>query len=513
MTFKKLLPKAGAILIIIVALASCQEDLSTIGSEILGTETPNGILDDSQTVIAYSKKLTPVQTNRLPAYQLGVYNDPVYGKSNISLLSQLKLEKNEPKFGENPEVDSVFVYIPFFNTSTVVDSVTTYKLDSIYGSSPINITISESNYFLRDLDPDSGFEEFQPYYSNQGPLFKGYLGEELATVEGFVPTNAGFILREGEKDEEKLEPGLRIALPTSYFKEKIIDKEGAQVLRNNNNFKNYLRGLYFQVSSPTDKGSLFIFDHLKAYVAIHYSFDNEEDDKVRDHKTFKLNFGDVTVNTFDNEPLPLDIQYALDNPDTIVGDNNLYLRGGDGIISVVELFGVDNDENGVADDLELLRAKKWLINEANLILYVNQDLMAGGNEPERIMIYDLKNSNVLADYMTDPTSSLPPLEALTHHFGRLERDSDGKGKYYKLKITDHISNLINKDSTNVPLGIVVSHNVLNRTTQKLEIPMTPSIEAVPSSAVVSHQGTILHGNLSPNSEKRLKLQIYYTKPE
>src|SRR5690606_36389037 len=109
-----------------------------------------------------------------------------------------------------------------------------------------------------------------------------------------------------------------------------------------------------------------------------------------------------------------------------------------------------------------------------------------GNEPERIMIYDLKNRNVLADYMTDPTSSLPPLEALTHHFGRLERGSDGKCKYYKLKITDHISNLINKDSTNVPLGIVVSHNVLNRTTQKLEIPMTPSFEAVPPSAVVSH---------------------------
>ncbi|MCB0464526.1 MAG: DUF4270 family protein, partial [Aequorivita sp.] len=71
------------------------------------------------------------------------------------------------------------------------------------------------------------------------------------------------------------------------------------------------------------------------------------------------------------------------------GEENLYLRGGDGIISVVELFGKDNDNNGVADELQVLRDKKWIINEANLIFYVNQDLMVGdGTEPERIMIYD-----------------------------------------------------------------------------------------------------------------------------
>ena len=514
MTFKKLLPRASAILIIIVAIASCQEDFGTIGSEILGTETPNGILDDSQTIIAYSQKLKPVQTNRLPVYQLGVYNDPVYGKSSVSMLSQLKLELNDPKFGDNAEVDSVFAYIPFYNTSTLEDSVTTYKLDSIFGTSPINITISESNYFLRDLDPDSGFEKNQPYYSNQGPLFAGYLGEELARVEDFIPSPQGFVLRKGEDDEEKLEPALRVALPISYFQQKIVDKEGSQELRNNNNFKNYLRGLYIQVNSLTNDGNLFIFDPSKAYVAIHYSFDKSDEPEVRSHKTFKLNFGNINVNTFDNEPLPQYIQSDLDNPNTDTGNNNLYLRGGEGIISVVELFGVDSDNNGVADELELLRAKKWLINEANLIFYVNQDLMVGGNnEPERIMIYDLKNSNVLADYLMDTTNGLPPLDAYTSHFGRLERGSDGNGKYYKLKITNHISNLINKDSTNVPLGIVVSNNVTNRTTQRLFEPMDPSIKEVPSSHVISHQGTIFYGNSSANSEKRLKLQIYYTKPE
>lgn len=513
MKIKNLLPVAGAIFFLIIAFSSCQEDISTIGSEVLGEETPNGILDESQTVISYSRKLGPVQSNRLPAYQFGVYNDPVYGKSTVNLLSQLTLSSNDPKFGENPKVDSVFVYLPYFSTGTTVDSVTTYELDSIYGSSPINVSVFESKYFLREYDPNTGFEEFQNYYTNQGETFEDFLGEQLGSVENFIPTRNGYVIYDGEDREEQIAPGLRIKLDTTFFRTNIIEKEGSPELRNSNNFKNFLRGLYFKVNSSTDDGSLFIFDAKKAYVSIFYSYDSETDAGQREDKVYKLNFnGGISVNTFTNQ-LPGPIQTALENPNIQTGEENLYLRGGDGIISVVELFGKDNDNNGVADELQTLRDKKWLINEANLIFYVNQDLMIGGaTEPERILIYDLKNSNVLADYNLDPTNGLEPVNALANHFGKLQRGSDGNGEYYKLKITAHVSNLINKDSTNVPLGIVVSQNVLTRTTQKLQNPMEPNIKEVPSSMVVSPEGTILYGNATSNQDKRLKLQIYYTEP-
>jgi hypothetical protein len=513
MKIKNLLPITGAILFIIISLTSCQEEISTIGSGILGDETPNGILDDSQTIIAYSRKLDPVQSNKLGAYQLGVYNDPVYGKSTINLLSQLTLGSNNPTFGENAALDSVFVYLPFFSTATTVDSTTTYELDSIYGSSPININIFASNYFLRDYDPTSGFQEFQNYYTNQGPTFEGYLGDELGSVENFIPSNNGFILRPGADDEEKLGPGLRVKLDSTFFSKNIIEMEGTEELRNSNNFKNFIRGLYFKVNSPSNDGSLFIFDPDNAYVSIYYSFDNEDTPDERDSGVFNLNLGGINVNTFQNQ-LPTQIQTAVNNPNIQTGNENLYLRGGDGIISVVELFGKDNDNNGVADELETLRDKKWIINEANLIFYVNQDLMVGGaTEPERIIIYDLKNSNVLEDYLLDPTNGLDPIDAISNHLGKLQRGSDGNGEYYKLKITSHISNLINKDSTNVPLGVIVTQNVSTTTTQKLLNPMEPNISEVPSGAVISPEGTILYGNATSNQEKRLKLQIYYTEPK
>ncbi|MGO3183975.1 MAG: DUF4270 domain-containing protein [Aequorivita sp.] len=515
MKIKNLLPITGAILFIIIALSSCQDDPSSIGSEILGDETPNGILDESQTIISYSREMGAVQSNRLPAYQLGVYNDPIYGKSTINLLSQLTLEKSNPKFGDSAVVDSVFVYLPYFSEATTVDSTTTYTLDSIYGTSPINLSIFKSEYFLRDYDPNTGFEEFQNYYTDEGSTFEQFLGEEMASVENFIPSEEGWVYNKGEDDEKKIGPGLRVKLDSTFFQEKIIDMEGEEVLRNSNNFKEYFRGIYFKVNSPTNDGSLFMFDKGDAHISIFYSFKKTDDSGDWDNDVFKLNFGGVNVNTFENE-LPQTIKTAVENPNTQTGEENLYLRGGEGIVSVVELFGEDLDDNGVADDLEILRDKKWIINEANLICYVDQDLMVGGaTEPERIMIYDLKNSNVLADYNLDPTNGvgIPAIDAFTNHFGRLERGSDGNGKYYKFKITNHISNLINKDSTNVPLGIVVSQNVTIRTTQKLETSIEPDIEQVPASSVISPEGTILYGNSAPDQEKRLKLQIYYTEPK
>jgi len=46
-----------------------------------------------------------------------------------------------------------------------------------------------------------------------------------------------------------------------------------------------------------------------------------------------------------------------------------------GSSAVIELFGPDNDNNGVSDELEALRKKGWLINEANLVFNIDTDAM------------------------------------------------------------------------------------------------------------------------------------------
>ncbi|WP_161596096.1 DUF4270 domain-containing protein [Patiriisocius marinus] len=525
MKIKNALPKLMAIFSAIVLMASCEEDLGTIGSQIIGDQNVDAILDDTKTVLSYSRKLVPTQSNELPIYQLGSYTDPAYGRSTVNLLSQLTLNNTNPNFNFYPELDSVVLYIPYFSELTTDDEgVGTYELDSVYGNSPINIEIFESGYFLRDFDPSSGFEETQKYYTNQGPLFNSFQGELIHTITNFVPSSDAIETVEFPDEDDdggetepvvtELPPGLRDTLPTAYWEEKIFSREDTPDLLNNNNFREYLRGLYFKVNGSGD--NLIKFDLSDARIDIHYTFQTDSnipsDDIPRTATVLTLGFDAINVNVFDNDLTP-SIAADLENPDVVNGEEHLYVHGGDGVITLLELFGDDADGNGVADELDQMRQDEWLINEANLIFYVDKGQVSGGSqEPERIVIYDIENGTALIDYTEDTTSGDEAIDAYTTHLGRLQRDSDGKGDFYKIRITNYLSDLIHKDSTNVALGLVVSQNVGAGGYQDLETTQAPGVEQVPSSSVVAHEGTVLFGNNSTNTERKLKLQIYYTEP-
>jgi hypothetical protein len=529
MKTRRTLPATLAILFFIIVLSSCEEDFVTIGADIIGDQVSDAELYDAGTVISYSKMLLPVQTNALPSYQLGIYNDPIYGKTTSNLLSQLFMDVSDPNFGYNISLDSVVLYVPYFSILNITDNDSVYTTDSIFGNQPINISVFESNYFLRDIDPESNFEEAQLYYSNQSALFEGFLGEELVAIEEFVPSSDPYILTEKVWDtatsafdtiRTTASPGLRAKLPVDFFKQKIINMEGTAELLNNNNFKEYFRGMYFHSESMNQDGSLFLFNIDNAKVTMYYRYyespleiDGSTDpDNTEQKGTYSFSFSGINVNTFENN-IPASIQSALFNPDMENGEEKLYLKGGEGIITVIDLFGKDLDENGVADELDILREKEWLINEANLIFYVDQDNVPGGDtEPERITIFDIKNNTILEDYKIDITNGEAPVNAINVHLGRLERGGDDQGDYYKIRLTSHISNLINKDSTNVPLGLMVSQNVLLAGFQETIEEQSPGIDGVPSPSVVSPEGTMLYGNATTNEEKRLKLQIFYTEP-
>ena len=235
------------------------------------------------------------------------------------------------------------------------------------------------------------------------------------------------------------------------------------------------------------------------------------------YKNYSLRFGGVSLNVFENELTP-EIASAIANPNTLEGEENLYLRGGDGIITVINLFGDDVDSNGIADELEQLRNQEWIIDDAKLKFYIDQSKVTGGDtEPERISIYNINNNTVLADYFLDPTSSNLPADAITSHLGKIERDSDNNGLSYTINLTHHISSLINKDSTNVSLGLLTSQNILLNGFQKLDTLQSPNqelptIKRVQRSSIISHEGTVLYGNNTLNEDKKLVLEIYYTEP-
>ena len=47
------------------------------------------------------------------------------------------------------------------------------------------------------------------------------------------------------------------------------------------------------------------------------------------------------------------------------GEESLYVQGGDGIATIINLFGTeDADDNGVSDEVDEMRLEQWLINSA-----------------------------------------------------------------------------------------------------------------------------------------------------
>lgn len=534
-------------LIFVFACIACEEDLGEVGTSIVGEVNFNTNMVDDLGVVAYSMNYPDgVQTNGAPVGVLGVYNDPVYGRTTASYLSQVGLSRFNPDFGDDTVLDSVVFTLPYFTRQVEVDEDgnNTFELDSVFrNTGGIRLSAFRSNFFLNDLDPDSNFEDPEIYLSNDVPNFSGVEGDLLFQVNDFAPDADEIILTEVTFDEdgepvldtdgeivkelsERLAPALRLHLNLDYWTQNILDREGEDVLLNVNTFNDYFRGLYLKAESEDNDGNLFLFDFDQAGITLYYSFDGDDDSAEPGDPTndgfgeITLNFSGVSVIDYQNQFDPT-IVTSIENSDDVNGEDNLYLKGGDGSIAIIELFGEDADGDEVADQLEVLRTcENIIINEANLTFFVDQDDLGaeGGGvlEPERVFMVDFDNNSLLLDSALDNTSGINgPINTRTNHLGRLVREEEGVesslGQSYRIRITQHVNNLIKNDSTNVRLALAVSQNVsVDNTAIIAGTGSIEDAERTPISSVISPEGTILHGNLSADDDKRLKLRIFYT---
>ncbi len=516
---------------------ACDKDFATIESDIVNNNNATNFdgLSRKLDVIAYTKALPPVQTNDLPINLLGVYNDPVYGQTTASVVSQLRSSLIDPDFGDNVLLDSVVLSIPYFSTAieNTEEGETIYELDSVIGDSPMKLSIYESNYFLRDFDPSSSINDQQIYYSDQStgtsPINDSQLeGTLIYTKNAFIPDSRQIILTNTDGDVTgRSAPALRIPFTTSdeieYWQEKIINKEGEPELSNVNNFNDYFRGIYFKAEATSGTGSLSLlnFASSNANITLYYTRDNSLSTGDPIQSTFILNFTGNRANFLSND-------FVFPTSDEIQGDEKLYLKGGEGASAVIKLFEGENIDDDILinssesfknefvemdEDGKFIKSKK-LVNEANLVFYVDQSSLGNIDEPERVYIYDMKNNSPFIDDFFDTASTGSPLNSRTGHLGRLERDENGDGLRYKIRITEHINNMLIRDSTNVDLGLVVSGNInLENNSQDFDILNSDeSNDKIPVSSIITQRGTVLFGNNTMDEEKKLYLEIFYTEP-
>lgn len=590
--FKYIVP-ALAVLLAFPALVSCEEESLTIGEDVIGGD-PFTTDKASYDVFAYNRKIEAVQTNRMPVYQVGTFIDPVYGRTESTITSQVQLSSTNPIFGDFPQEDEVnpenetvtevILYIPYLqngsadrdldgvideldadpedpNSDTDGDGVADnterllgtdplnpdtdgdgidddedtdtavnrfpkrVDLDSIFGDRdvPFNFRVQRSTFFLRDLDPGSNFESAQEYYSTQ-QFSPDFVGETIFDGEVTISDEEILIFPEDDPDTEedesenapqRIQPGIRVNLDPAFFQQFILDKEGQSELLSQQNFKEYLRGLHLSVTPGADE-LLLIFNLTAANITINYEYDKQvEGEAVTEEKSYQINFltggtnsqpiqGNA-VNTFVNEAYPPGITDGLDT-----GENasRIYLKGGAGTFARINLFDPNNGEAVINQ----IKANNWIINEANLVFYIDRDALSAGNvvEPPRLYIYNAETNNPLYNFVTDQSITDSALGVLLNHDGFLEKSEDGRGLKYTIRITEHINNIILRDSANATLGLAVTSDIRTRSQRSSRLGGGDTGD-VPLMSIVNPLGTVLYGSNVPSGEsKKLKLEIFYT---
>ncbi len=544
-------------LFLVIFFIACDNDFSTVKSDVLGEGNINFNTGKvTLPIIAYNKKLDSLQINNLSSNLLGVFNDPVYGQTTASIITQVSPSGFGPDFGENPVIDSVVLSIPYYSKAIIVDSTYTIS-DSLYGSEPVHLSIYKNNYFLRDFNPNSSTNSRQNYYSKaDGSInntenfavtqngvinFDSYKGELLKDTI-YTPSNEKIVTvtfdSEGKKTRTKSAPALRFKLDNDFWTTAILDKEGLPELSNENNFKNYFRGLYFKAEAHNGKGNLVLLNMASSSsaITIYYSSDSSTAGE-RTQSNYILNLASTStininrLNTFINT-----YTRPLTNGNKTLGDEKLYLKGAEGSMAVIDLFGgmVDCDEDGTLDMSALDCFKETyrvpdgnggykkdssgnyilnqLINEARLVIYEDETMTnSTDHKYDRIYAYDVKNNMPTVDYLYDPISNTSePLSSKIVSLG--QRDPDLLK--YKIRLTEHLNNILMRDSTNTKIGLVLSSNV-NLTNNSEILNSGDTVISVPSTSIITPRGTILYGtNVTPQNEnKKMTLEIFFTKPK
>ena len=537
-----------AIFVLAVFLTSCNNDFTTIGSEVIGDNHFDMLLNDESTIVAYNEITNGVQSNGLPVNPLGIYNNPNFGQTKAHFVSQVLLDRVNPPFENlgSITVDSVKLYIPYFSRIISVDAegARTFELDSLYGGeSKINLEIYENGYFLRNFDPNSENFGVQKYFTDDFSIIdNAKIGtplnddENTAQNSNFYFSNKEIIeTKIDESDDEaeptitRVAPGISMKLKKEFFADKLFNPNTTSQLLNNNNFVNHFRGLFFKVNPVAgENGSLKMLDFGDGDITVFYKettmVDDDNDpetpsiERIVD-RTMVLSLGGNRASLIEHTNSAAYDQ-ALQNPNTDEGDPLLWIKGNQGSLAVIKLFGRNDDDtnNGITEELELIKENNWQINEANLTFVINRTELLESEEPVRVFLYDIPNQRALVDYTFDQSvnAGKPKLNKFIHG-GIIEREitSGGRGVRYKIRITNHIRNIVRNDSTNVRLGLVVTEDIAaaNILAASFKNPSQNNVSSVPAAAVMNPLGTILYGtNPSVEDENRLKLNIFYTKP-
>ncbi len=510
-------------------IVSCEDEVLGIGSGLVGGDAQGDVT--TLDVIAYNTRFDSLRSDQrvLQNALLGVYEEPVFGKTKASLVSQIRANILSPSFGKNPTVDSVHLFIPVYNTAdtlkadtvnitnpgvkpTATDAIRIkklYQVDSIYGNK--NATMRLNVREIEDvLYLDSAYYSKstlgRPIQVNPTVIGSGEIGKSFVNVKVNNPED------ETKSYEEPI--GYKISLDKTFFQNKIVANEKTGLLNDHATFiRRVIKGLHLSVEDESK--FLVAINPNQMTIKMYYSSEPETTstttttEPVRTTKAYSFNFSNqwtsnttaynVQVSQLDHSNFGSAFRNSFENPDKVNGASRLYLNGADNTRVNVKL---------IQDQINELKNKResenWTIIGAKLKFFIDESHELP--KPGFIMAWnqykkDGKEKNVMFADITDFYNSYP----YSVHFNPLVEDEN----YYTLDITKHIKELVEKGVEYEDQEMIVTMgNFLMSSTDTSTI---YSANPMYRNTVANPYRIVLHGNATDDSDKKLKLLVYYTK--
>ncbi len=493
----------GLCSLVFFTIISCEKEIESIGVNLVNNNNFSTNKDTSE-VITSNKNIDSVPSSGVAQYLLGVYSDNEFGTLKASIVSQINLPNTVEgyNYGTNYGIDSILMIIPYQATKeeNYTDGKPKFSIDSVFGNADVafQLGVYELKTFLNTLDPTDpskpaiyySDKEFQkgdtPFYLGN---FKVNPNDTVSYIKRYMPDGITSYDTDTVKQTD-LGPSIRIPLNKSAIQQLFVDNAAGDEFQSLDNFQHYFRGFYIEAKELTsNKSHLVSLVMSNAKMVIYYSKDEDEGATidlngngvngelgVRTKHSYDFSFGGVKSNVLKRD-------YTVSHQS---GEDRLYVQGASGSMATIELFS--------NEDLADLQDNNWLINDASLIFYVDQNA-ASSIAPERLFIYNYDENIQIADVMTEGIGAVG---------GLLERDADGKPYRYVIKITDYMSRLLKTDE---PLDLVkIGLKVYNPS----DIPTAINDVKIRKYSWTP-KGVVLFGNDPSFGDKRIKLEISYSK--
>lgn len=275
--------------IVIILLLACQKDPSEIG---LSLQNENEIIIgkniDTITLKAYTISEDSLSSDERSYALLGSMLDPVFGYSEASFITQMRLASSNVSFGTSPIADSMVIYLDYrsyYGDTTIEQSFDVYEL--------------EKSIYLDSI-----------YYSN-------------LNVQAYIPSSK--IIGSKTYSPRPSDSCLAIRLSDS-FAQQIVEATSSQ-LQNNDNFVSFFKGFLFKPQPNLNQSAIIYFNLLsnKSKVTLYYHNDSQTNLKY----DFVFNSSCARINLFYHNYTPCEFSSSINNPNS--NDTLLYLQAMSGL--------------------------------------------------------------------------------------------------------------------------------------------------------------------------------------